>query len=357
MGRTLAIAGLISVALFVGETSAQQAEPAGEEGPIAPVITPPELVDYVKAEYPVEPFAQGIEAVVVAELDIDESGMVTDVTIAEPAGQGFDEAATAAMLAFVFMPATSDGEPIPSRVVYRYTFFIEQKAVDEEATPLPARLSGEVTDLNGLAVADATVVLVSLDVEAETTPESDDAASAELVVVTDAGGVFALPDLIAGAFQVDVVAAGFKPFSTTEELVEGEQLEVIYRLEAESALYETVVRGRRPPREVTRREVTRREITRIPGTGGDALRSIQNMPGMARAPGISGALIVRGSSPGDTSVYFDSIPMPLLYHFGGLTSVINSDLLESIDFYPGNYSARYGRATGGIVDVYPRAPM
>jgi len=353
---------LAVLVLVTPEARAQQAEPAGEEGPAEPVVTPPELVEYVQAEYPPEAFAAGIEAVVVAELEIDEAGMVTAVRLVEPAGQGFDEAATAAMEGFVFVPATSDGEPIPARVIYRYTFFIEEKpATEEEAAPLPAELSGRVTDLSGLAVADATVVLVSLAVdEGEEAEEDADAGVPEgpaLDAVTDAEGRFALVDLPAGAYQVDVVAAGYKPFTTTEELVEGEKLEVIYRLEAESALYETVVRGRRPPREVTRREVTRREITRIPGTGGDALRSIQNLPGMARAPAISGALIVRGSSPGDTSVYFDSIPMPLLYHFGGLTSVVNSDLLESIDFYPGNYSVRYGRATGGIVDVYPRAPM
>jgi hypothetical protein len=107
---------------------------------------------------------------------------------------------------------------------------------------------------------------------------------------------------------------------------------------------------------VTRREITRREITKIPGTGGDALRSVQNLPGMARAPGFSGQLLVRGSSPEDSRYFFDQMPVPLLYHFGGLTSVINSDLIESIDYYPGNYGVRYGNATGGIIEVRPRAP-
>ena len=31
-------------------------------------------------------------------------------------------------------------------------------------------------------------------------------------------------------------------------------------------------------------------------------------------------------------------------------------LHDRIDFYPGNFSARYGRATGGIVDVGLRSP-
>src|SRR5262249_34674841 len=48
--------------------------------------------------------------------------------------------------------------------------------------------------------------------------------------------------------------------------------------------------------------------------------------------------------------------VPLIYHFGGLTSVLPTELLDKIDFYPGNFSARYGRVNGGIVDAKLRAP-
>ncbi|MFO8073889.1 MAG: TonB-dependent receptor [Polyangia bacterium] len=316
-----------------------------------PVFEPPDLVEYAAADYPPEAFEQGLEAEVLTRISIDASGKVTGVEVLEPVGHGFDEAAVEAIERFVFEPATRDGEPIPSQVLYRYTFFLRE--VEEEAAerePPRARLSGVVRDMYGDPIAGAGVALVPLAVEAE-----KDAPTPE-PVTADEQGRFELAELAPGSYQVDVVAAGYEPLSEVEELVGGEDRELLYRLEEESVLYETVVRGRRPPREVTRREVTRREITRIPGTGGDALRSVQNLPGMARAPGLGGQLIVRGSSPRDTNTYFDQMPVPLLYHFGGLTSVINSDLLERIDFYPGNYSVRYGGATGGIVDVYPRAP-
>jgi len=120
--------------------------------------------------------------------------------------------------------------------------------------------------------------------------------------------------------------------------------------------YETVVTARARAPEPVRRSLENREFTRIAGTGGDAIRSVQNLPGVARASGFSGELIVRGSSPQDTEVFLDGIPIPLLYHFGGLTSVVSSDLLSRIDFLPGNFTARYGRVQGGIVDVVPRSP-
>lgn len=126
--------------------------------------------------------------------------------------------------------------------------------------------------------------------------------------------------------------------------------------EEEPPTYETVVTARARAPEPVRRTLEQREFTRIAGTGGDALRAVQNLPGVARAQGLSGDLIVRGSSPQDTEVFLDGIPIPLLYHFGGLTSVVNSDLLSRIDFLPGNFTARYARVQGGIVDVVPRSP-
>ena len=116
------------------------------------------------------------------------------------------------------------------------------------------------------------------------------------------------------------------------------------------------VEGERPPREPTQRTVTAEEIRKIPGTNGDALRAIGNMPGVARVGAFDGLLIVRGSSPRDTQVFVDGTSIPLVYHFGGLSSVVPSEMLERIDFYPGNFGPQYGRATGGIVDVGIRSP-
>lgn len=315
------------------------------EAAAAPVLVPPTVVEYIQADYPKEALDAGLEAEVTAELEIDATGLVIGVKITEPAGHGFDEAAEDALYRFVFSPATRDGAAVPAKIMYRYRFFFEKPETPvEDLPPLPSKLSGVVTDMDGGAVAGAAILI--------TTADSDDS----LPITADEKGAFSAADLPALTYQVEIIAAGFKPLSVEEALAEGETREVIYRLEAEDAMYETVIRARKPPREVTRREVTRREITRIPGTAGDALRSIQNMPGMARAPFMSGALIVRGSSPGDSRYFFDGMPIPMLYHFGGLTSIINSDLLESIDFFPGNFSVRYGGATGGIVEVYPKAP-
>jgi len=125
---------------------------------------------------------------------------------------------------------------------------------------------------------------------------------------------------------------------------------------AEDEALDVEVQGEKPPREPTKHVLAAEEISRIPGTNGDAIRAIGNMPGVARPPGGDGMLIVRGSSPNDTAVFVDGTDIPMVYHFGGLSSVIPTEMLEKLDFYPGNFGPQYGRAMGGVVDVGVRSP-
>ncbi len=174
--------------------------------------------------------------------------------------------------------------------------------------------------------------------------------------VTDGSGRFVLDGLMPGRYRVTVVAPGCYPYRVTELVTPGVRLKVVYFVERRSYdPYETVVVSKAERKQVSKYVVALPEIQKIPGTQGDALRAVQNMPGVARAAFGGGQLVVRGSSPGDTRVFFEGIEIPQLYHFFGLTSVFNSDILKSIVFVPGNFSVRYGRATGGIIDVFTRA--
>lgn len=110
-----------------------------------------------------------------------------------------------------------------------------------------------------------------------------------------------------------------------------------------------------PPREVTKRALESTEITKIAGTRGDPLRAIELLPGVSRSTG-DGPPILRGSNGYDTQVFMDGAPVPNLYHFGGLTSFVHGRVLESVDVYPSNFSARFGRKAGGVVEARLRDP-
>ena len=105
-----------------------------------------------------------------------------------------------------------------------------------------------------------------------------------------------------------------------------------------------------------KRTLTPVELVNTAGTRGDPLRVIELLPGVARPPGLAGFLIIRGSSPFDSQAFFEGGIVDRIYHFGGLTSFVNPRLLDHIDLYPGNFSARFGRKMGGIIDVGIRDP-
>jgi TonB family protein len=111
-----------------------------------------------------------------------------------------------------------------------------------------------------------------------------------------------------------------------------------------------------PPRETTKRSVNQETIRRLPGTRGDALRSIEILPGVARTSIGQGTPILRGASWNESQTFLNGTPVPFLYHFGGLTSFLSTRLVDRVDLYPGNFSARYGRVAGGVVEVKTRDP-
>lgn len=97
------------------------------------------------------------------------------------------------------------------------------------------------------------------------------------------------------------------------------------------------------------------EVRTLPGAGNDALKGLTSLPGAARVPFGLGGLALRGSAPRDSAVYLDGIEVPILFHFGGLASFYPSGLLGSMELNPSGFSARYGRAQGGLVELSSRA--
>lgn len=305
-------------------------------------ITPPRLKKDVGVVYPAEALRERIYKTIEVDLvlGVDADGHVQSVDVSESRGHGFDEAAVTAARQLTFEPATRNGKPVAARIKYRYVF-----------TPPATRLTVRVASL----VTDAALAGASISVR--------DSADQQRTLISERDGSVSLEGLPAGPVHLRATKEGSTSQEIDSVLVPGEEATVVLRLAP--LVYdepkgnqdiEIVVKGERPPREVTRRTLSRDEIVHSAGTQGDALLSLQNLPGVARPPPFSGALAVRGSAPEDTPVLIDGTEVPLIYHFGGLTSVVPTEMLDRVDFYPGNYSARYGRGMGGIVDVKLRAP-
>jgi hypothetical protein len=133
---------------------------------------------------------------------------------------------------------------------------------------------------------------------------------------------------------------------------------ICYSRARDAGLNETRVRARSEHPEETKETLTRTELMTVPGTVGDPLRVLMNMPGVARVPFGLGLLVVRGASPQDTGVFIAGEPIPVLYHFLAGPSVFTANLIEKIDFHPGGFRRALRAATSAApVDVTIRGDV
>jgi hypothetical protein len=187
------------------------------------------------------------------------------------------------------------------------------------------------------------------------------AGKAEVTGATDADGAFEIRAVAPDGLRVIVSDTGHEPcirdFSGAELGGAAPAEWTCFSRSRSEGIFETRVRGQPPHPEETKTTLGRAELTTVPGTLGDPLRVIQNLPGVARAPYGLGVLIVRGANPADTGVFIDGLNVPILYHFLVGPSVLAPYLVDKIDFFPGGFGARYGRFSGGLVDVTLRSDV
>jgi TonB family protein len=334
--------------LFICASAAQGQVQSTSEAPTrAPVLTKaPALLQRVPSVYPEEAKAEKLAGDVTLQVDISADGHVAEAKVIKGAGHGFDEAALAAVKEFLFSPAELDGKPAAVRIQFTEHFvYAPPPPPPEPVTPVwPVSLTGRVLERATRVPLFGALVRASVD------------GIPQEPVETDGTGRFALR-LPPGVVQLEVYDDSHETFRTHETVKQGEQLDVTYYLlPTHVGVFETVVKGEREKKEVTRRTLQREELESVPGSFGDPLRVLLDLPGVARTPYSIGGIIVRGAPAEDTTTQFNGMDIPLVYHFGGGPSVVNPEFLDRIDFYPGGFDSHYGRAIGGAVDIISREP-
>lgn len=327
------------------ELKPEPTDASEQTAPTGVITKNPELIEFIEAEYPESAKAEKLEAAVVMQLTLDEKGAVTEVDIVQSSGSPhpFDEAAMAAAMQFKFSPAEVDNQPASAIITFNYEFTFKEEVTQVEQKTALGKLSGIILERGSRKALPALSVRLT---------------KRGLETFTDETGRFEFDELEPGKVSIEVNDEEHYTLLDVEEITENKETEVKYYMEPKTGTGDgsiTVV-GRRAKKEVAKRTLTVEEIRKIPGTQGDALKVVQNLPGAARIPFGGGGLVIRGSNPGDSGSTINRHFIPLVFHFGGLRSIFPSELLESIDFYPGNYSAEFGRFTGGIVDARFRRP-
>jgi hypothetical protein len=181
---------------------------------------------------------------------------------------------------------------------------------------------------------------------------------AKIKAVTDAEGKFRIEGVPEGEFEFLVNVTGYLRLEKKPEQWSGEPnfVRTLYLERDSYQVYETTVYGKLDSGDDSAKSLKASVAQKLPGSNGDPIKAVQNMPGVSRAASFSSQVIIQGSAPQDTRYTIDGHEVPIIFHFGGFSSVVLPEALERVDYLSAGYGVEYGRAMGGLVGVWTRKP-
>ncbi len=346
---------------------AQESSDSIDELP--PLESMPVQNDFVNAEYPQDLQDRGVEGTVRLQMLVNESGTVEDVEVIESLHPTLDSLAQIAISQFTFTPAMAGGSPVAVYIEYEYHFSVED--VEVEKIESVVNFTGTVVEKGTRNIVPfATVAILFSDTLYEDLTISREAYLERigefegqeldgdiLTTTADSLGKFEFRSLPAGELTLKIPLTGYELYQVIDTLNNEETMNqdvVLEKLSYNDYTITSYYKGEEV--EVSRRQLEVDEIRRVAGLGGDAVKVIQALPGVASPSFGGGELIVRGAGNSDSKTYLDGIEIPMLYHVGDMKATYNSDAVQAVDFYPGGFGTSYGDAIGGVVNIRSRPP-
>jgi len=243
-------------------------------------------------------------------------------------------------------------------------FFSLLGGVVAHAQVTGATLSGTVTDPSGGVVPNATVSAVNT-----TTAISRD-------VTTDSAGLYTVPNLVPGPYDIRVSAAGF---STSVQsgltLAVGQQLQLNFSMKVGATNTPVQVTEAAPQIDLTSSAVTGQveseTVRELPLNGRDWTSLAQLQPGvkgietqMAFATsargnrGFGGEMTVSGQRSTFNNYRIDGVTVNdyAMAEPGNVIGIVlGVDAIQEFSVLTSGYPAEYGRATGGVVNAISRS--
>ena len=188
--------------------------------------------------------------------------------------------------------------------------------------------------------------------------------SLKIGAVTDLNGKFEITNIPVGTYIVSFQYLGYKSYNQTDLVIRSGR-KVNLNIELHEDLYSADIVEvsssyfkKSEDKQVSSVSFSSEELRRAPGSGGEISRVLSVMPSITSLGESSQDIMVRGGSALENGFYIDNIPVPALNHFQGLdgtsngpTGIINSDLIENVDFYTGGFNSSFGDKMSSIVDI------
>jgi hypothetical protein len=175
---------------------------------------------------------------------------------------------------------------------------------------------------------------------------------------TDKRGMFLINQLPTNVkLSVIISYVGYKSKNLTIELKPNELLDVKILLEPLSIELNTIekIGERYIEKNVTDlglEKISVKQLEALPkGVETDVMRSLQYLPGVSSTGDISARYYVRGGSSDQNLVLLNSVTIYAPFHSLGLFSVIDPDMINSIEFFKGGFSSEYSGRLSSILNV------
>jgi Carboxypeptidase regulatory-like domain/TonB dependent receptor/TonB-dependent Receptor Plug Domain len=238
------------------------------------------------------------------------------------------------------------------RIVFFLTSLILAVSAFSQATGGFSGISGIVRDPSGAVVPGAQVVI------------SNESRGVRLTLTTSEGGVFSAPPLVpSGGYDVTVTKSGFSVYEVKDlELRVGQNLNLDVSLTVASTTSEIRVEAAAPLVDELKTDVSQvinsQQILDLPINGRRVDSFVLLTPGVTN-DGNFGLLTFRGVANGNNFLLDGNDTTEEYYVENNgrtrITSQISQDAVQEFQVVSANFSAEYGRASGGVVNTVTRS--
>ncbi len=177
----------------------------------------------------------------------------------------------------------------------------------------------------------------------------------DIGTISDEKGLFIINDVPQGYYNISVSYIGYEIQTTNDIWIRpnaNEFLKIFLNpkvLNLESITVENEYFSKSTINEYSSVSFNNDEIRRAPGAGQEVTRILNRLPSVASVGENRQDMMVRGGGPTENGFIIDNIPIPSVSHFqqsdgrsNGPIGIINTDMVESLEFYANGFSSTYG---------------
>jgi outer membrane receptor protein involved in Fe transport len=220
-----------------------------------------------------------------------------------------------------------------------------------------------VTSLHGQGSGQITGRITDLDTHQPLLGANVMLEGTELGAATDGEGTYRIANLAVGSYAMRVTMMGYKSQSRGNVHVVSERSTVV-NITLEPAALEIgavmVTAGyfeRAKNAMMSTRSMDIEEIRSDPVGAYDIIMMMHSLPSVASGGDHSNEIVIRGGGPGENLFVMDHLEIPYPNHFpqqglsGGAIVGVNTEFVETIDFFAGAIPAQYGDKLSSVMDV------